>query len=265
MITITKETKSGVQMLAQLQMVKSNHLSSLGQQDSLGLSKVFTLTQFKLHTSDDATTLLLKVIYIEEILGGLAGEAGMAGVITTLMLVGIRMLTMVKYLIAMATIGGNGVNQHCSAMLGGGHHFGPTGRTMMLMTNTLVSISLGIGAGVGNVYCIAMFLAVGLGIMNGVMLTSKDMLFIMASTIIIGRLPKFSTIMQLLTHSQMISSATDGQQHSQKCLAFQRLLKEPIFLHQLKIMNCLLMMQVCSQELYSKLMMTFFTKLFLLI
>ena len=170
----------------------------------------------------------------------------MVGVFTALILVGIRMLTMVKNLIVMATIGGNGVNQHCSAMLGGGHHFGQIGRTMMLMTNTLVSISLGIGAGVGNVYCIAMFLAVGLGTMNGVMRISNAMLCTMASTTIIGRLPKFSTIMQLLTHSQMISSATDGQQHSQRCLAFQHLLKEHIFLHQLKIMNCLLMMQVCS-------------------
>ena len=132
MITITKETKSGVQMLAQLQMVKSSHLSSLGQRDSLDLSKAFTLTQYKLRTSDAVTILSLKVIYIEEILGGLAGEVGTLGVITALMLVGIRMLTMAKNLIVMATIGGNGVNQHCSAMLGGGHHFGQTGRTMML-------------------------------------------------------------------------------------------------------------------------------------
>ena len=190
----------------------------------------------------------------------MAGEVGTLGVITTLMLVGIRMLTMAKNLIVMAIIGGNGVNQHCSAMLGGGNHFGQIGRTMMPMTDTIIFTSLGNIAGVGNVYCIVMCLAVMLGIMSGVILTSKDMLFIMASTIISGRLLWFSTIMQLLTHSQMISSATDGQQRSQRCLAFQHLLKEHIFLHQLKITNCLLTMQVCSQGLCFKNTMISITK-----
>jgi hypothetical protein len=35
MIIITKEMKSGVQMLAQLQTLKSSHLNNLGQQVSL--------------------------------------------------------------------------------------------------------------------------------------------------------------------------------------------------------------------------------------
>jgi hypothetical protein len=221
---------------------------------------VFTHIQFKLLTSDAVTILLLKDTFTEELLGGQAGGVGSAGVGGAMMLLGISALTMVNYTIVMVTIGGNGVNQHCTAIVGGGGHFGTTGHIMMLGKDTTVSISLGNGTGVGNVYCIVMYLALGLGTMNGVMQISNAMLCIMASTITIGRLLKFSTIMQLLTHSQMISSATDGQQHSQECLVSQRLLKELIFLHQLKIMNCLLMMQVCSLGLCLWLMMISITK-----
>ena len=143
-------------------------------------------------------------------------------------------------LIGMETIGGNGDHQLCSTVaIGGGHHFGATGHTIMLMTTTIAFTFLGAIAGVISVSYIVMFLVVGLGIMNGVTLTSNDMLSTMDSTTTTGRLHKFNTIMRLLIRSRTISSAIDGLQHSLRCLATQHRLKERTSLHLLKTMNCL--------------------------
>jgi hypothetical protein len=163
----------------------------------------------------------------------------MIGGITATIFLGTKMLTMERNLIDMETIGGSGDHQlYSTVAIGGGPHFGVTGHTIVLMTTTTTFTFLGAITGATSVSYIVMFLVVGLGIMNGVTLTSNDMLSIMDSTTIIGRLHKFNTTMQLLTHNRTISSAIDGLQHSLRCLGTQHRLKERIYLRLLKIMNC---------------------------
>ena len=104
------------------------------------------------------------------------GLGGTIGGTTAIIFLGTKTLTMERNLIDMEIIGGSGDHLLFSTVaIGGGHRFGATGHTIMLMKTIMTTTFLGTLAGATSVSYIVMFLVVGLGIMNGVMPTLNDM------------------------------------------------------------------------------------------